>query len=90
MIKQATKGKASCFVSFTAADTGSWGQQPKQADPDTPLASYFHQHVQGGHQDTPKVAERYNLSNLSLVCPRVSSRMGMPKTPPQGYVKEAS
>ena len=70
--------------------SGSRGQQPEQGNPDTLLPSYIHQLLRGRQQDVPEPAERYNLSSVSLVCPRVSSRMDMPETPPQGDVLEAS
>ena len=56
------------------------GQQPEQGNPDTVLHGYFHQLFRG---DT----ERYNVSSVSLVYPKVSSQMGM-ETPPQGDVQQ--
>ena len=44
----------------------------------------------GGHQGVAKPAEKCYVSIMALVCPRVSTRMGMPETPPQGDVQEAS
>ncbi|KAK3557387.1 hypothetical protein QTP70_026534 [Hemibagrus guttatus] len=43
-----------------------------------------------GPRGVPRPAERHSLSSVSWVFPGVSSRWGMPRTPPQGDVPEAS
>ena len=68
--------------------SGSLGQQPEQGDASLP--GHFHQLLWGGHQNVPKPAKRYNFSSMSLICPRVSSQMGMLQTPPKGNVQEES
>lgn len=63
--------------SWVAAQQGA----PETPFPPAPL---------GESQGIPRPAERSSLYCISQVCPRGSSRMDMPKTPPRGGVQELS
>ena len=51
---------------------------------------HVNQLLQGDTKMFASQAERYILSSVSLVCPGVSSWMGMPETTPQGDIQETS
>uniref|UniRef100_A0A3B3SH27 Septin 10 n=1 Tax=Paramormyrops kingsleyae TaxID=1676925 RepID=A0A3B3SH27_9TELE len=60
--------------------TGGAGQTASpQPPPPAPLGEY---------QGSPRLVQRCNLSMMSWVCPRVSSLLDMPETPPQGGIHD--
>ncbi|MED6242193.1 hypothetical protein ATANTOWER_001460 [Ataeniobius toweri] len=73
-------------IVFHLSEVGSWGQQPKQRDPDFPPPSHLGKLVQGN----PKVLPGQPRNIVPPACPGSSSGPPPGETCPEHLTREAS